>query len=234
MPGDIAAMAQRGEPSRDGAVSWFACGTRPLAGLALRGPCASAADRRAPRQAMSSARARSSRSAVFVGVMGAALLSAIWLIRERARTVAENALLRARVADLNAALQRSEALLNLRDQRVVVWGSDHRKPELLGTLPAEAGAPEDRGAFLAFGRWLMPRSAAALEHAVVALRERSVGLRPVDRDHQSARRSRSMGRKTAQHVIVRFVSLSETPARPRAAEDREPAAARRPRAACSA
>ena len=33
-------------------------------------------------------------------------------------------------------------------------------------LPAEAGAPEDRSAFLAFGRWLMPRSAAALEHAV--------------------------------------------------------------------
>ena len=53
--------------------------------------------------------------------MGAALLSAIWLIRERARTSRKMSTLRARVADLNAALQRSEALLNLRDQRVVVW-----------------------------------------------------------------------------------------------------------------
>ncbi|RWF25453.1 MAG: alkaline phosphatase, partial [Mesorhizobium sp.] len=57
--------------------------------------------------------------AMFAGVMGAALLSAIFLIRERARTAAQNAELRARIADVNAALQRSEALLNLRDQRVV-------------------------------------------------------------------------------------------------------------------
>src|SRR6187455_1786586 len=58
---------------------------------------------------------------MFAGVMGAALLSAIFLIRERARTAAENVALRGRVADLNAAIQRSEALLNLRDQRVIVW-----------------------------------------------------------------------------------------------------------------
>src|SRR5436190_13436446 len=42
--------------------------------------------------------------AVSVGVISAALLSAVWLIRERARTFAENTLLRGRVADLNAAL----------------------------------------------------------------------------------------------------------------------------------
>src|SRR5262245_56818215 len=73
--------------------------------------------------------------AVSVGVVSAALLSAVWLIRERARTFAENTLLRGRVADLNAALQRTEAMLNLRDQRVVVWGNEHKKPELVGTLP---------------------------------------------------------------------------------------------------
>ena len=73
--------------------------------------------------------------AVFVGVIGAALLSAIWLIRERGRTSAENTLLRGKVGELNASLQRAEAMLNLRDQRVVVWGSDHRKPELIGSLP---------------------------------------------------------------------------------------------------
>ena len=56
--------------------------------------------------------------AVFAGVMGAALLSAVVLIRERARISTENATLRGRIADLNAALQRSEALLNLRDQRL--------------------------------------------------------------------------------------------------------------------
>ncbi|TIP61331.1 MAG: alkaline phosphatase, partial [Mesorhizobium sp.] len=81
--------------------------------------------------------------AVFVGVMGAALVSAIFLIRERARTSAQNGELRARLADANAALRRSEALLNLRDQRVVVWAAENKKPELVGTLPVESGAPED-------------------------------------------------------------------------------------------
>ncbi|TGR37348.1 alkaline phosphatase, partial [Mesorhizobium sp. M8A.F.Ca.ET.198.01.1.1] len=65
--------------------------------------------------------------AMFVGVMGAALVSAIFLIRERARTAAQNAQLRTRIADVNAALQRSEALLNLRDQRLIVWATDNKK-----------------------------------------------------------------------------------------------------------
>ncbi|RWG01418.1 MAG: alkaline phosphatase, partial [Mesorhizobium sp.] len=82
--------------------------------------------------------------AMFAGVMGAALVSAIFLIRERARTASQNVQLRARIADVNAALQRSEALLNLRDQRVVVWSSEIKKPELIGSLPLESGAPDER------------------------------------------------------------------------------------------
>jgi signal transduction histidine kinase len=147
--------------------------------------------------------------ATFAGVMGAALLSAIFLIRERARTAAENLELRGRVADLNAALQRSEALLNLRDQRVLVWSSDKKKPELIGTLPSESGAPEERAAFLAFGRWLMPRSAAALEHAVAALRDKAIAFDLVI-EAQNGAPLEVQGRKSAAHVIVRFLSLSET------------------------
>jgi signal transduction histidine kinase len=147
--------------------------------------------------------------AVSVGVVGAALLSAIWLIRERARTFDENALLRGKVADLGAALQRAEAMLNLRDQRVVIWASDHRKPELIGSLPMEAGAPDERGAFLAFGRWLSPRSAAALDHAIMALRERAIAF-DLTVETVAGVALEVQGRKTAQHVIVRFFSLSET------------------------
>jgi signal transduction histidine kinase len=147
--------------------------------------------------------------AMFAGVMGAALVSAIFLIRERARTSAQNAELRTRIADVNAALQRSEALLNLRDQRVVVWASENKKPELIGTLPLESGAPEDRAAFLAFGRWLMPRSAAALEHAVAALREKAKAFDLVI-ETQAGVPLEVQGRKSAAHVLVRFVSLSET------------------------
>lgn len=146
--------------------------------------------------------------AVLVGVMGAALLSAVVLIRERARIAAENVELRGRLADVNAALQRSESLLNLRDQRIVVWPSDAGKPELVGALPLESGAPEDRAGFLAFGRWLMPRSAAALEHAVAALREKGVVF-DLAVESQIGAPLEVQGRKSAQHVMVRFVSLSE-------------------------
>jgi signal transduction histidine kinase len=147
--------------------------------------------------------------AMFVGVMGAALISAIVLIRERARTSAENADLRNRIADLNASLQRSDALLNLRDQRVVVWASEKQKPELIGTLPKETGAPEDRAAFLAFGRWLMPRSAAALDHAMAGLRERAAAFDLVV-ETQGGAPLEVQGRKTPAHVVVKFVSLSDT------------------------
>ncbi|WP_315918382.1 sensor histidine kinase [Mesorhizobium sp. SP-1A] len=147
--------------------------------------------------------------AITTGVMGAAFVSAIMLIRERARTAAENAELRTRIADVNAALQRSEALLNLRDQRAIVWPSDNKKPELVGSLPVESGAPNERAAFLAFGRWLMPRSAAALEHAVAALREKGTPFDLVA-ESLSGAPLEIHGRKRSAHAIVRFVSLSET------------------------
>ncbi len=147
--------------------------------------------------------------AMFAGVMGAALLSAIFLIRERTRTAAENLELRNRVADLGVSLQRSDALLNLRDQRILAWNNDKKKPELIGSLPAESGAPEDRAAFLAFGRWLMPRSASALENAVAGLRERAVTFDLVI-ETQIGAPLEVQGRKSAAHVIVRFLSLSET------------------------
>ncbi|TIO28980.1 MAG: alkaline phosphatase, partial [Mesorhizobium sp.] len=138
-----------------------------------------------------------------------ALVSAIFLIRERARTASQNVQLRARIADVNAALQRSEALLNLRDQRVVVWSSEIKKPELIGSLPLESGAPDERSAFLAFGRWLMPRSAAALENAIAALRDQAKTFDLVI-ETQAGMPLEVHGRKSAAHVLVRFISLSET------------------------
>lgn len=146
--------------------------------------------------------------AIFAGVMGAALLSAIVLIRERVRTTAENSELRGRLADLNAVLQRSEALLNLRDQKLVVWGGERSKPDLIGALPPEAGAPDDRSAFLAFGRWLTARSAAALDQVVGLLREKGAGFELIVETAAGAPLEVT-GRKTASHVIVRFTSLSE-------------------------
>ncbi|MHA6687069.1 sensor histidine kinase [Mesorhizobium sp. A556] len=149
------------------------------------------------------------QAAVFAGVMGAALLLAIVLIRERARIAAENVTLKSRLADTGASLQRYEAMLNLRDQRVVVWGMDNRKPELVGGLPIDSGAPEERAAFLAFGRWLTPRSAATLEHAIAALREKGATFDFVA-ETQAGMPLDVHGRKSAAQIMVRFVSLSQT------------------------
>ncbi len=145
--------------------------------------------------------------AVFAGVTGAAMLSAIWLIRERGRTAAENAQLRGRVADLGAALHRAETLLNLNDQRIIVWPEAGRKPELVGTLPATTGVPEERGQFLAFGRWLEHRSAAELEHAVAALREAGTTFEIIV-ETQNGTLLEAQGRRSGAARVLRFRSLS--------------------------
>lgn len=147
--------------------------------------------------------------AMFAGVMGAAMLSAIWVIRERARIADENAELRSKVADLNAALQRNDALLNLKDQRLIVWTTEARRPELVGSLQTMAGVPEERSAFLAFGRWLTPRSAAALEKGIGALREKG---EPFDlvAETQAGGFLEVQGRRPTGHAVVRFLSLTQS------------------------
>jgi len=147
--------------------------------------------------------------AMFAGVMGAAMLSAIWVIRERARIADENTELRAKVADLNASLQRNDALLNLKDQRLIVWTTEARRPELVGSLQSMAGVPEERSAFLAFGRWLAPRSAAALDKAIGALRENG---EPFDLavETQSGGFLEIQGRRPTGHAVVRFLSLTKS------------------------
>jgi signal transduction histidine kinase len=213
MPGDFprrAGQAASG-PSADSRQQWSARGVRCLSGSALGVPALLFAQ---PALAQTSTALPITtveiiQLAVFVGIIGAALISAVFLIRERARISAENATLRTRLADLNAGLQRAESLLNLRDQRIVVWAGDWAKPDLVGSLAEETGAPEERAGFLAFGRWLAPRSAAALDKAIAALRERGI---PFDLavGTQSGASLDVQGRKTAAHVVVRFMSLSET------------------------
>ncbi|MCB1383417.1 MAG: PAS-domain containing protein [Notoacmeibacter sp.] len=145
---------------------------------------------------------------VFAGVLGAAIISAIYVIRERARISEENAALRSRISDLNAALQRNEGLLNLKDQRLVVWAGKQTKPELTGSLPAECGAPDERSAFLAFGRWLTPASAASLERAVIDLRDKDRAFDMVLESRTGALLE-AEGRIAPHHTVVRFSSLTE-------------------------
>jgi signal transduction histidine kinase len=145
---------------------------------------------------------------MFLGAMGAALLSAVWLIRERGKISGENQTLRARVSDLTTSLQRSETLAASRDHRVVIWDRSAEKPELVGTLPAKSGAPADRASFLAFGRWLMPLSAGALDRAIAALRTKATPF-DITVETASGMPMEVQGRTSGTAAIVRFLSLGE-------------------------
>ena len=107
-----------------------------------------------------------------VGVVSFAVLSAIALMRARNRAEVENASLRRELTALRGAADRAEAMVNREDQRTVVWGSPGEPPLVAGRLAERTGAPGDRSAFLAFGTWLKPESAARLDRGIARLRER--------------------------------------------------------------
>jgi len=148
------------------------------------------------------------QGAVFLGITGAAFVSATWLIRERARIAHDNLEMSGRLAELNTAVQRSETLLNLKDQRLVVWTKDAPKPDVVGTLGLTAGAPEERAAFLAFGRWLSARSASTLEKAIAALRDKSQAFEIVV-ETQAGALLEVHGRVSGASAVARFLSLSQ-------------------------
>ncbi|MRG54693.1 PAS domain-containing protein [Phyllobacterium sp. SYP-B3895] len=146
--------------------------------------------------------------AMFLGAMGAALLSAGWLIRERSRIANENRQLRDKVADLNVTVQRNEAMLNLKDQRIIVWEGGSSTPNLIGNLPPEIGVPEPRSLFLAFGRWLRVDSVTLLDRSIAALREKA---RPFDITVETTKGAplEIQGRTSGGYAIVRFINLGE-------------------------
>ncbi|MDF1610464.1 PAS-domain containing protein [Hoeflea sp. YIM 152468] len=145
--------------------------------------------------------------AMVIGAISAAMISAIWLIRERAKIDLENVGLRASLADANARISRYEALIVDRDRQIVVWDGAGLPAEVLGCLSAETGAPQKPAEFLAFGRWLEPRSAAKLDDAIDKLRaqaQRFDMIVETSRGHVIE----AQGRVSGGRAFVRFVTLS--------------------------
>jgi signal transduction histidine kinase len=143
---------------------------------------------------------------IVAGVLGAAMLTVIWTLRERSLIAAENSELRGRLADLNAAVERAEAFLQLRDQRLVIWPPEPGRPEIAGELGPRSGMPEDRSEFFAFGRWVEPRSAAELERALTELRPERAPFSLVIAS-RSGELLEVEGRMAAGHAIVRFLPV---------------------------
>jgi signal transduction histidine kinase len=104
-----------------------------------------------------------------LGLLCFAVLTAIMLVRTRARAVRAESAARDDMLALRAETDRMKTLLMSEPQVLVVWATAGEKPEIIGDAGAILpGAPAER--ILTFGSWLEPSVAQAIESAVDMLR----------------------------------------------------------------
>lgn len=144
---------------------------------------------------------------LLAGVLSATLISAIWQKRRRSAAEAESRQVRDELSEATQKISRYEALIADKNRRIVVWDSMSGQREILGNLPAETGAPKDPREFLAFGKWLNPRSAGELEAAIDALRSQGQRFDMIV-ETQLAEVLEAQGRVSGGRAFVRFVALS--------------------------
>ncbi len=144
---------------------------------------------------------------IFVGAFAFAMWSATWLIRERRQLDDNYRRTALELADLKVRHQRAQALLDVPDQRVVIWEGRDEAPICRGTLPENTSAPADPQQFVAFGTWLSPQSAQSFEHAVERLRIRAESF-DLTVETKSDTVIEVQGRASGSHAFVRFISLS--------------------------
>jgi hypothetical protein len=113
--------------------------------------------------------------ALTLGVLLFAVVSAITLVRTRLRAASADAAFRDEIMTLKAERDRFDALLMSEPQILVSWAAADNEPDILGdtTLVTSASMPQRA---LAFGSWLEPDKAQAMEHAVDALRAEGEGF----------------------------------------------------------
>jgi len=103
------------------------------------------------------------------GVLLFAVMAAIILVRTRMRAASAEAAFRDRIVALRADRDRFNALLLSEPQILVSWAASDDQPDILGDTALVTTTPEPQRV-LAFGSWLEPDKAQAMEHAVDALR----------------------------------------------------------------
>jgi signal transduction histidine kinase len=113
--------------------------------------------------------------ALTLGVVCFAVVTAIALVRTRARASQLEAAARADIIALRDQADRANALLLAEPQIIVAWPASGEAPDILGDASIVTPAPVPRRV-LAFGTWLDPERAQAIEHAVEVLRANGTGF----------------------------------------------------------
>ncbi len=109
--------------------------------------------------------------AITLSILCFATVAAILLVRTRVRLAETEAAARDEIIASRAEVDRVYALLRSEPQILVAWPAGDDAPEIIGDvgLVTDADTPHR---VLAFGLWLEPEAAQAIEDAVAALRER--------------------------------------------------------------
>ena len=113
---------------------------------------------------------------LFLGALFVAVASSLMLVRTRRRLADTSSASMAMVGDLSSRLDRAEAELAADDRVSITWRSGAEGPELVGDATRLTGLPPGRR-LLAFGSWLEPDAARALDTRIASLRERGEPFR---------------------------------------------------------
>ncbi|MFT0891435.1 PAS-domain containing protein [Pseudochelatococcus sp. G4_1912] len=119
----------------------------------------------------------------FAGIAVAFAMAATTLVRERSRSRQNSKLLVREVSELRARHDRYATLIASEPQVIVSWPSRDAEPIIEGDAAIVVPGQQARRV-LAFGSWLVPSHAQALEHALNALKNGGerfrLGLRGLD------------------------------------------------------
>ena len=107
--------------------------------------------------------------ALTLGVVWFAVVAAIALVRTRAGAAARERAARAEIIALRDQADRANALLHAEPQVIIAWSASGEEPEIVGEASIVTPAAVPRRV-LAFGTWLDPERARAMERTVEELR----------------------------------------------------------------
>lgn len=144
--------------------------------------------------------------AVFGGLVAFAVIVALLYLYERARWTRREQDLVAALNLLRGAHDRAEMLLHADRQVVITW-DENSEPMIEGdvgiALNGDRVVADSARRVLAFGAWLMPADAQAVEAALDTLLSRGIGF-TLDLRTQSGRNIDAQGRTVAGRALLRL------------------------------
>ena len=145
--------------------------------------------------------------ALLAGILSAAVVSTVWQMKRRSNVEVENREVRAALSQVGQKISNYEALIADKNRRIVIWDGLSGQVEVIGQLPVETGAPVPERDFLAFGRWLTPRSAGEIDTVIDLLRAKGQTFDLVV-ETQREEIIEAQGRVSGGKAFVRFVALN--------------------------